>query len=132
MWRLHINTIIVLQDIIIIQLIGVTASSSYRFKLFYNIPFLILFYIKGKDKAIPLTGQSIIDNKVVRRRGTQIFLTINLQMAVRLSALHAIRDFSPGKDSWYSFLLEAESTTIPDVRLKGLGQLKNPVTYVRN
>jgi hypothetical protein len=46
-----------------------------------------------------------------------------------LSALHAGRTLSPGffifKDSWYSFLLEAESTPGP-VRPEGLGQFNNP------
>jgi hypothetical protein len=52
-------------------------------------------------------------------------------MAARLSALRAIRTLPPGflilffKDSWYSFLLEAESTPGP-VRLEGLDQFKNP------
>jgi hypothetical protein len=32
------------------------------------------------------------------------------------------------EDSWYSFLLQAESTPGPIVRLEGLGQLKNPMT----
>jgi hypothetical protein len=49
-------------------------------------------------------------------------------MAARLSALRAGRNLPPAffifKDSWYSFLLEAESTPGP-VRLEGLGQFKN-------
>jgi hypothetical protein len=48
-------------------------------------------------------------------------------MAARLSALRASRTLSPGffifKDSWYSFLLEAESTPGP-VRPEGLGHFK--------
>jgi hypothetical protein len=49
-------------------------------------------------------------------------------MVARLSALRAGRNLPPGffilfKDSWYSFLLEAESTPGP-VRLEGLGQFK--------
>jgi hypothetical protein len=32
------------------------------------------------------------------------------------------------KDSWYSFLLEADSTPRAIVRLEGLGHLKNPMT----
>jgi hypothetical protein len=48
-------------------------------------------------------------------------------MAARLSALRASRTLSPGffifKDSWYSFLLEVESTPGP-VRPEGLGQFK--------
>jgi hypothetical protein len=51
-------------------------------------------------------------------------------MVARLSALRASRTLPPGffifKDSWYSFLLEAESTPGP-VRPEGLGQFKkNP------
>jgi hypothetical protein len=49
-------------------------------------------------------------------------------MAARLSALCASRTLPPGffiifKDSWYSFLLEAESTPGP-VWPEGLGQFK--------
>jgi hypothetical protein len=50
-------------------------------------------------------------------------------MAARLSALRASRTLPPGfffiifKDSWYLFLLEAESTPGP-VRPEGLGQFK--------
>jgi hypothetical protein len=32
--------------------------------------------------------------------------------------------FTPKEDSWYSFLLETESTPGPTVRLEDLGQLK--------
>jgi hypothetical protein len=44
-------------------------------------------------------------------------------MALRLSALRAGHPL-PQEDSWYSFLLEAESVPGVIVRLKGLGQLK--------
>jgi hypothetical protein len=52
-------------------------------------------------------------------------------MAARLSALRASRTLPPGffffffffKDSWYSFMLEAESTPGP-VRQEGLGKFK--------
>jgi hypothetical protein len=48
-------------------------------------------------------------------------------MAARLSALRASRTLPPGffifNDSWYLFLLEAESTPGP-VRPEGLGQFK--------
>jgi hypothetical protein len=51
-------------------------------------------------------------------------------MAARLSALSAGRTLPPGfflffilKDSWYSFLLEAESTPGP-LQPEGLGQFK--------
>jgi hypothetical protein len=48
-------------------------------------------------------------------------------MAARLSALRASRTLPPGififKDSWYSFLLEAESTPGP-VQPEGLSQFK--------
>jgi hypothetical protein len=51
-------------------------------------------------------------------------------MAARLSALRASRTLPPGfffffffKDSWYSFLLDAESAPGP-VRQEGLGHFK--------
>jgi hypothetical protein len=50
-------------------------------------------------------------------------------MAVRLSALRAGYP-SPQEDSWYSFLLENESTPKAIVQLEVLGQLKNPMTSV--
>jgi hypothetical protein len=34
--------------------------------------------------------------------------------------------FTPQEDSWYSFLLEVESTLRAKVRLERLGKLKNP------
>jgi hypothetical protein len=36
--------------------------------------------------------------------------------------------FTPQEDSWYSFLLEAESAPGAIMWLKGLSELKNPVT----
>jgi hypothetical protein len=52
-------------------------------------------------------------------------------MAARLSALRACRTLPTGffifKDSWYSFLLEAESTRGP-VRPEGLGKFKKPTS----
>jgi hypothetical protein len=58
-------------------------------------------------------------------------------MVVRLSALRAGRTLPLGffifKDSWCSFLLEAESTPGPvPVRPEGLGQLKNPPNWDLN
>jgi hypothetical protein len=51
-------------------------------------------------------------------------------MVARLSALHTSRTLPPGffifKDSWYSFLLETESTPGP-VRPEGLGQFKKSI-----
>jgi hypothetical protein len=52
-------------------------------------------------------------------------------MAARWSALSAGRTLPTGffifKDSWYSFLLEAESTPGP-VRPEGLGQFKKSIS----
>jgi hypothetical protein len=47
--------------------------------------------------------QAVEAHRIVRRRGSHIFYTIGSQMAVRSA-------FYPQEDSWYSFLLEAEST----------------------
>jgi hypothetical protein len=49
-------------------------------------------------------------------------------MAVWLSAPRAGRTLPLQEDSWYSFLLEAASTTGAIVRLEGLGELKNLMT----
>jgi hypothetical protein len=54
-------------------------------------------------------------------------------MAARLSAIRAGRTLPPGffilKDSWYSFLLEAESTPGP-VLPEGLGQFKKKIHLI--
>jgi hypothetical protein len=46
-------------------------------------------------------------------------------MALRLSALRRLAALYRKDDSWYSFLLEAESTTVLP---EGLGELKNRTT----
>jgi hypothetical protein len=54
----------------------------------------------------------------VRCRGSQIFYTIGSQMAEILTALRAGRSpYAPQEDSWYSFLLEAESTPNQNINL---------------
>jgi hypothetical protein len=60
-----------------------------------------------EGKAIPVTGRQA--HRVVRRRGCHIFQTVGSQMAVR-SALRAGHPLPLQEDSWYPFLLEAEST----------------------
>jgi hypothetical protein len=52
------------------------------------------FFLK-KNKAVPVTGRA--GPWVVRRRGSHIFYTIGLQMAVRLSASRAGRPLPPGR-----------------------------------
>jgi hypothetical protein len=51
--------------------------------------------------------------KVVRRPGSHIFYTIGSQIGARLSALLAGNPLTLQEDSWYSFLLEAESNPGP-------------------
>jgi hypothetical protein len=67
---------------------------------------------------------------VARRRGSHIFWTVGSQMEVKLSTLRAGRlaALYPQEDSWYSFLLKAESTPGPWCGWKDLGQMKNSVT----
>jgi hypothetical protein len=49
-------------------------------------------------------------------------------MAVRMSAIRADQPpFTLQEDSWYSFLIEAESAPRAIGRLEGLGYLKNPM-----
>jgi hypothetical protein len=65
--------------------------------------------------------------RVVRRRGSNIFLGNRSQMAVRLPALRAGRPVPPGR---FLVLISVRSRVDPRaiVRLEGLGQLKNPMT----
>jgi hypothetical protein len=64
-------------------------------------------------KKINLSLQQDVEaHRVLTCRDSHIFYTISSQMAVRLSALRSGRPF-PREDSWYSFLLEAESIPGP-------------------
>jgi hypothetical protein len=63
-------------------------------------------------------------HRVVRRRGFHIFYTIGSQMTVRLSASR-----SGQEATWYSLLLEAESTP---VQLEELGKLKKSNDRIGN
>jgi hypothetical protein len=65
--------------------------------------------MKGKEIKISLQ-QTMEAHRVLRRRGSHIFWTIGSQMDVRLSLVRQPPSTSH-KDSWYSFLLEAESTS---------------------
>jgi hypothetical protein len=66
-------------------------------------------------------------HKVVRRRGSHIYYTIGSEMAVRLSALRARCPLPPGR---FLVLISVRGWVNPRaiLRLKGLGQLKNPMT----
>jgi hypothetical protein len=67
--------------------------------------------------------QAVEAHRVVRRRGSHIFYTIGLQMAVRLPALSASRPLPPGR---FLVLISVRGWFYPRaiVRLEGLGQLK--------
>jgi hypothetical protein len=52
-------------------------------------------------------------HRMVRRRDSHIYYKIGSQMAVKLSTLNVGRPLHHQEDSWYSFLLEAESSTEP-------------------
>jgi hypothetical protein len=69
----------------------------------------------SKGKAIPVTVSF------------QIFYTIGSQMAVRLSALSAVRPLHKRR---FLVLISVRGSLDPraKVRLEGLGQLKNPIT----
>jgi hypothetical protein len=68
---------------------------------------------QGKRKAIPVTG----------RGGPQGCAASRLTDGSKVVSLTRPPPFTPQEDSWYSFLLEADSTP----GLEGLSQLKNPV-----
>jgi hypothetical protein len=63
---------------------------------------------------------------VVRRRGSTFSLDIRVADGEVVNVTRR-QPFDLQEDFWYSFLLEAESTPVI-LRMKGLGQLKNPVT----
>jgi hypothetical protein len=60
-------------------------------------------------------------HRIVRVRGSHIFFR---QSAYRWPYAPGALPPPPQEDSWYSFLLEAESTPRAIVRLQGLGQFK--------
>jgi hypothetical protein len=62
----------------------------------------------------------------VRRRGSHVLQTIT--DGGEVVSLTRRPPFTPQEDSWYTFLLEAESTPRAIVRLEGLGQLKTQMT----
>jgi hypothetical protein len=52
--------------------------------------------------------QAVKAHKVVRRRGSHIFLNNRLTDGGEVVSLTRRPTFTPQDDSWYSFLLEAE------------------------
>jgi hypothetical protein len=69
--------------------------------------------LSAKSAGFQLNGKAIL---VTGRGGPDVCETLRLpygtEMALMFSALHAGR-LLPQEDSWYSFLLEAESTPGP-------------------
>ena len=80
--------------------------------------------VKGKRKAVPL--QALTGPEGSRKLRFPDFVT-TAQDGGRLSALCTGRLY-PRKDSWYSFLLQAESTPGPQCDRKDFMSMKNPMT----
>jgi hypothetical protein len=76
--------------------------------------------VKVKRKAVPVTGRGGPQSCEASR--IPHFLDNRLTDDGEVVSLTRRPPFTPQEDSWYSFLLEAES--IPIVQLEGLGQLK--------
>jgi hypothetical protein len=74
-----------------------------------DVSYITAGHVKGT--AVPV--QAVEALRVVRGWVSHNFQTFGSQMAVRLSALRAGGFFTPQENSWYSFLLEAESTPGP-------------------
>jgi hypothetical protein len=72
-------------------------------------------------------GDLDADNKRPWRWGSHILLDNRLADGGEIIGLMRRPHFYPQEDSWYSFLLEAESTPGPYLRREGLGQLKNSI-----
>jgi hypothetical protein len=86
-------------------------------------------YVGWKGKAIPITGRKGPQGYEMSR--LPHFVDNRLRDGGEVVSLTHRSHFTPQEDSWYSFLLKAES---PDpkaiVRLEELGQLKNPLTFM--
>jgi hypothetical protein len=68
-------------------------------------------YISCKGKAIPVTGRG--DPLVCETSRLLHFLDNRLTDGGEVVSLTCRPPFTPQEDSWYSFLLEAESTSGP-------------------
>jgi hypothetical protein len=79
-----------------------------------------------KGKAIPVTGRGGPSGYETSR--LPHFLDNRLTDGGEIVSLRRRPPFGPQEYSWYSFMLEAESTPRGIVRLEGLGQLKNVIT----
>jgi hypothetical protein len=75
--------------------------------IFRNIHFILHYKVKVEVKLS--LQQAVEAHRGVRGRGSHIFYKIGSQMAVSLSVLRAREPFTPQENSWYSYLLEAES-----------------------
>jgi hypothetical protein len=67
-------------------------------------------------------------HRIVRRRGSHIFLDSRFTDGGEVVKNYALAVLYPQEDSWYSFLLEAESNLGSQCGWKDLVNLKNPVT----
>ena len=91
--------------------VGQTVGRLFcSFCLMYPKPDYILEIMVKKGKAVPL--QAWTGPEGSRKLRLPDFVT-TAQGGGRLSALRTGRLFTPRKYSWYSFLLEAESTPGP-------------------
>ena len=106
-----------------------TSFTSIQNYSFFNVfihsyhSLLHLFYVKCK--AVPLQAWSGPEGS--RKLRFPDFMT-TAQDGVKVVSLTHRPLFTPRKYSWYSFLLEAESTSGPQCDRKDFMSLKNPLT----
>jgi hypothetical protein len=79
-----------------------------------------------RERAIAITGRG--SPQVCETSRLPHFLDNRLTHGGKIVSLTRWPPFNPQENSWYSFLLEAESTLRATVRLEGLRQLKNSMT----
>jgi hypothetical protein len=118
-----------------------TFQSIYLRVIFRNIPFFCaeeflsptltgaIISAGGPSIAIPVAGCGGPQDCETSR--LPHFLDSRLTDGGEVVSLTRRSSFTPQEDSWYSFLLEAETTPVI-MRLEVLGQLKNAITSPGN
>jgi hypothetical protein len=119
------STVLLVQNIFVPNTLQVTFKMCTKMHIYFHIKRLLLLSDTNQKCNVltnvckPATGLWNIEAH---------FLDHWLTYGSEVVSLMCRWPFTPQEYSWYSFLLEAESTPRVIVRLEGLDQLKNPMT----